>query len=181
MNQQKRLMFFLVLNFIVSAAATATVLWLWERSHPSMPLPAAYAALPTSTVQSQPLGSYPTQAAPAPAAIPTSLPNGQMPVLITVDNVFGVGNLQDEYVLLKRQGEGELSLTNWVMDDGSGNVYTFPDLTLLPNASVQVHTGVGSDSVTDLFWGRDAAVWKEGKIVSLLDDQGRLRATYLIP
>ncbi len=176
MSQGKRLLAFLLLNIIVSAATTYAVLTWWSQAHPTPALPTLSAQgtlLPTEPVQPADQGNPPVNTIAAP------IPLDQ--VVIAIDNVFGVGNLQDEYVLLKRTGEGELSLTNWVLDDGSGNVYTFPDLTLLANATVQVHTGIGSDSAVDLYWGKDAAVWKEGKIVSLLDDKGRLRATYMIP
>ena len=37
------------------------------------------------------------------------------------------------------------------------------------------------NTVIDLFWGRDAALWKSGKQATLIDDQGAVRATYRVP
>jgi hypothetical protein len=174
MNQWKRLLFYIVLNVLVSALTTLGVLWMWDRqAHPaSIPQPAAS---PTQA----PLAQQATLAEEMP--LPTLPPSGDQPRLITIDNVFGVGNLKDELVLFKRTGEGELTLTGWRLDDGSGNSYTFPELTLYPGGAIQVHTAFGTNSVVDLFWGRDGSVWQVGKVASLYDAQGILRATYRIP
>lgn len=176
MDQWKRVLFFLTLNIIVSVGAMLTVLYLWERAHPAIPLPA-----PVSPV-SQPVSQgadAPTQAPAEPSATPG--PNGELPQLITIDSVVGAGNPANEYVLLKRVGEGELSLTGWKLQDGDNNSYTFPALTLYKNGAVQVHTTAGADSVVDLYWNRDAAVWQEGEVITLLDAGGNIRATYRIP
>jgi len=35
----------------------------------------------------------------------------------------------------------------------------FPSFTLGPGAKVKLHTGSGSDSATDLYWGQGSHVW----------------------
>jgi hypothetical protein len=193
MKQGRRLLFYIVLNIIVSACTTLAILWIWNR--PRMPdvslLPAA---VPTAPATSAPAAATPQPTAPA-AAASVAAPSAtvsQAPVAATgspaegakqiiIDNVFGVGNLKDEYVLLKRSGDGELVLTNWRLDDGNGNTYTFPAITLFKNGAVQVHTAAGVDSVVDLYWGRSQSVWQVGKIVTLYDDKGQVRASYRIP
>jgi hypothetical protein len=184
MNQGKRLLFYIALNIMVSACTTLAVLWVWDRQQQTPVLASLGGALtqPTSPGPVIPT-SGPTQApaetVPAsPQAVETA---GEPARLVVIDNVFGIGNLKAEYVLLKRTGEGEIVLTNWRLEDGSGNTYTFPALTLYANGAVQLHTAAGANSVVDLYWGRDAAVWEIGKTVSLYDDQGKLRATYRIP
>lgn len=183
MNQGKRLLFYLVLNILVSACTTLAVLWIWDRPH--TPVPASLGSLfaqPTNPAPVQPAASptqEPTEAVPAPAQPAATA--GEPVRLVLIDNVFGIGNLKDEYVLIKRTGDGELSLTNWRLEDGSGSSFTFPALTLYPNGAVQLHTAAGANSVVDLYWGRDAAVWQIGKTVTLYDEQGSLRATYRIP
>jgi hypothetical protein len=182
MKHNQRLLFYILLNVVVSAVTILVVLYFWDRAHPSPLLPnypTSVAALPQVT---QPAATAPTSnpSATQPPAQAT-LPGNQQDRLITIDNVFGAGSLPDEFVLLKRVGDGELSLTGWKLDDGSGHSYTFPALTLYKNGAVQVHTTTGVDSVVDLYWGRDAAVWSVGKNVTLTDTQGVVRATYRIP
>ena len=183
MNQGKRLLFYIVLNILVSACTTLAVLWIWDRSHtPVLPSLGGLFAQPTSPAAGLPVSDPTVQATEAvPASPQPAVTAGEPARLVLIDNVFGVGNLKDEYVLIKRTGDGELSLTNWRLEDGSGSTYTFPALTLYPNGAVQLHTAAGSNSVVDLYWGRDSAVWQIGKTVSLYDDQGKLRATYRIP
>lgn len=181
MNQWKRLLFYVVLNILVSACTTLAVMYFWDRqNHSSAPILPSLAfftsgtptAIPTPTIQ-----VAPSEAAPKPT-LPST---GELPRLIVIDNIFGVGNLNDEILLLKRVGEGELTLTNWRLDDGGGNSFTFPDLMLYPGGAVQVHTAPGTNSAVDLYWGHDAAVWQIGKVATLYDDQGNVRATYRVP
>ncbi len=92
-----------------------------------------------------------------------------------------MGNANDEYVVIKRSGEGELSLEGWQLEDSNRNIYTFPKLTLYKDGVVQVHTKAGVNSVIDLYWGSDQSIWQIGEVATLLDDQGHVRATFRIP
>ncbi|HEX9012779.1 MAG TPA: lamin tail domain-containing protein [Anaerolineaceae bacterium] len=190
MNQGRRLLFYIVLNIFISACVTLAVLWLWDRNHQQI-LPqllnSAAVTVPTSPAPTAPAQTSPTADPAAGAATlpgttstPAPSPSGtNRPIVI--DNVFGVGNLKDEYVLIKLNGDSQLDLTKWRLDDGNGNTYTFPAITLYNEGAVQVHTAGGVDTVVDLYWGRTEAVWQEGKIVTLYDDKGSIRATYRIP
>ncbi|HEY3345977.1 MAG TPA: lamin tail domain-containing protein [Anaerolineaceae bacterium] len=190
MNQGKRLLFYIALNIVVSACTTLAILWIWNR--PTLAQFALFATpIPTPPAAIVAPGS-PTPAAAVTPGAPTSVPvpaASPEPTLsaaeaakqISVDNVFGVGILKDEYVLLKRIGDGELNMTGWRLDDGNGNIYKFPSLTLYKNGAVQVHTQAGVDSVVDLYWGRSQSVWQVGKIVTLYDDKNAVRASYRIP
>ncbi len=178
MNSWQRLVFYLVLNILVSACTILTVLVIWDRLHQPADLksaPTLSATLPAGlifTVTPAPTLAQPT----APAT-----PGGPLPNLIRIDNVFGVGNLDQEVVVLKRVGGGELTLTNWKLSGGHANDFVFPALTLYKDGAIQVHTGAGVNTVVDLYWGRDSAVWQVGDTVNLFDDQGHLRASYKIP
>ncbi len=197
MKQGRRLLFYIVLNIIVSACTTLAILWLWNPSRAPLtalfpaPQPTANVTRPAQTAPTAPATQPPLALAaaasvPAPSATVSQAPatthaSAAATKQIVIDNVFGVGNLKDEYVLLKRTGDGELVMTNWRLDDGNGNTYTFPDLTLYQNGAVQIHTAAGVDSVVDLYWGRSQSVWQVGKIVTLYDDKGGVRASYRIP
>lgn len=105
---------------------------------------------------------------------------GQEPQMI-IAAVIGAGDLETEHVRLLRTGDGELSLDGWRLEDGKGNSYTFPDLTLYKGGAINLNTRKGQDTVQDLFWGLATPIWKSGKVVSLFDAQDVMRASYIIP
>jgi LysM repeat protein len=146
---------------------------------PTAPLPKPTSTSIPPTIVASPT-SRPVTATPGPTASSTPTPVGQEPQVV-IDNVVGVGVLATERVLLRRTGDGELSLAGWRLDDGKGNVYTFPMLTLYKGGAINLNTRTGQDTVVDLFWGLAASVWRSGKTVFLYDAQNELRATYEIP
>ena len=86
-----------------------------------------------------------------------------------------------EYVQLRGSGGSSIVMTGWVLLDDDGNVYVFPQLTLFPNGTVNVHTEAGLDTVSNLYWNKDEPVWDQGDIVTLLDPEGNVLATYEVP
>ncbi|MBX0324115.1 lamin tail domain-containing protein [Halomicroarcula sp. F13] len=84
-------------------------------------------------------------------------------------------NLNDEYVVLANRGDAPLTLTGWTVADEAGHVYTFRNYTLGPGETVTLHTGRGTDTRTDRYWGRTGAVWNNGgDTVVVRDADGRL-------
>ncbi|WP_313692107.1 lamin tail domain-containing protein [Halorarum halobium] len=72
-------------------------------------------------------------------------------------------NLNDEYVIFENTGEEMLDLSGWQISDEAGHSYTVPDgFTMAPGERVTLHTGSGTDSSTDLYWGADSAIWNNG-------------------
>jgi competence protein ComEC len=69
-------------------------------------------------------------------------------------------NLNDEYVVLENTGDTTVDLSGWTLSDAADHTYTFPEgVTLAPDARVTVHTGSGTDTETDLYWGSGAPIW----------------------
>ncbi len=98
--------------------------------------------------------------------------------------ITGVGNIgsgDSETITLANTGEEAVVLTGWVLRDGQGTAYTFPQLTIFPGGSIKLHTGKGEDSAKDLFWGLSASTWESDELVVLYDTQGLARAFYRIP
>ena len=176
MGQGKRLIAYLFLNIIVSAATTLSVLWLWNQAHPTPIFPQVQVS-PTGVASL--LTKTPNQTSQPVATVAPPLPLNQ--TVISIDNIFGVGDLANEYVLIKSMTDQNLILTNWRLEDNAGDAYVFPELTLNQAGAVQVHTMAGVNTVIDLYWGRDAPVWKQGMIAVLRDSQGIERASYTIP
>jgi|GEM_PF-510041 endonuclease YncB( thermonuclease family) len=82
-------------------------------------------------------------------------------------------NLNDEYVVFENTGSGAMELTNFAVSDEVDNTYTVPEFTLDAGAQVTLHTGEGTDSSNDLYWGRGSAVWNNtGDTVTVTDDAG---------
>ncbi len=173
MRSWKRIIPFLILNIIISAATTLTILLLWDRTlRPVQPLPVS-------------VGN--TGGIPANASSPQPLPGGEatLPPLdepvILIETVIGAGDLQNEAVLLRRVGEGELLLTGWKLTNGRGAEYVFPYLLLNRNGAVRLFSRAGNNTVVELYWGSQQAVFRSGDVVSLYDWQGNLRASYTLP
>lgn len=173
MRSWKRVIPFLILNIIISAATTLTVLLLWDRTQrPVQPLPVSVGSsggLPSTASQQQ-----------SPPEGEATLPPLDEPVIL-IETVIGAGDLQNEAVLLRRVGEGELLLTGWKLTNGRGAEYTFPYLLLNKNGAVRLYSRAGNNTVMELFWGSQQAVFRSGDVVSLYDWQGNLRASYTLP
>ncbi|MBE0408237.1 MAG: LysM peptidoglycan-binding domain-containing protein [Anaerolineales bacterium] len=100
---------------------------------------------------------------------------------IIIDSVIGAGDLANERVMLKRSGSGELSLEGWQLVEEGGLTFTFPQFKLFEAGAVYIYTRAGQSTSVQLFWGLDEPVWQPGELVTVLDDQGQVRATYRVP
>ena len=67
--------------------------------------------------------------------------------------------LNKEFVTLKNTGTTSRNLTGWTVEDLAGHVYTFGNFTLKPGWKVRIHTGKGTNTSTDRYWGRGYYVW----------------------
>ncbi len=71
--------------------------------------------------------------------------------------------LNQEYVVIRNSGTHAMRLTGWTLHDvprtGSVNKYRFPRFKLRPGKSVRIHTGKGTKTRTDLYWGLTFYVW----------------------
>jgi hypothetical protein len=165
MSFLKRLLPYLLLNILVSAATTYGVLIWWSINNPADPIPSLAQPRPTAVLATVSSSSL----------LPLGVP------VIEVGEVAGTGNLNNEGVLLRKVGEGELRLNGWRLEDNNGHRFTFPDITLFKGGSVRVFTRAGSNTVNELYWGLDRPVWTSGRTVAIYDQQGNSRATYLVP
>jgi hypothetical protein len=166
MSVLKRLVPYILLNVIVSAAATFAVLSWWNSGRP---LPAGWVSTP-----------LPSQASPT-SALPVSTPLPAEARVVEIADLVGAGSLDAESIVIKRLGEGEVHLKDWRLDDSLGHRFIFPNIVLFKDGMVRVFTRAGTDTVNELHWGLAQAVWSSGKTISLIDDQGILRATLAVP
>lgn len=160
MKFQRSWLPFIFLNIAVSAGTMLIVLTLW------------------STLRSSSVNNSQADALVEPAAQVT-LPSLGKDVL-EIENVFGYGDLQTEVVRIRHIGSDPLLLQDWILQDGDGNVYTFPAITLY-NGVVEVYTRSGSNTVISLFWGLEQPVWSQGEVATIYDPEGNLRSRFQIP
>jgi LysM repeat protein len=132
--------------------------------------------LPTLTLTSLP-SPKPT-IGPSPTSEPTQI---NEPPGMVIEGVIGAGDLNFERVVMRRSGDGELSLAGWTLEDENGHAYLFPQLELYKGSTISLHTRAGADTVTDLYWGLAEAVWETGEQITLRDAQGSERAVYRLP
>jgi competence protein ComEC len=72
-------------------------------------------------------------------------------------------NLNDEYIVLENTGSETLDLSGWTISDAAGHTYTVSEGTTLdPGATLTVHSGSGSDTASDLYWGSGSPIWNNG-------------------
>lgn len=97
-------------------------------------------------------------AAPAVAAVPAvhfSFAYYNSPGSDTGSNA----SLNAEYVRVHNSASTSRSLTGWTIRDAQGHVYRFGTYTLRAGTSVTLHTGRGSNTASNRYWGRSWYVW----------------------
>jgi hypothetical protein len=175
MRTRKSPLGYIILNILISAATTLVVLLLWSQFHKTnLPNPGGsiegYSLLPTQVQPTQP-------ACPAELA---TLPPLDQPI-IQIQNIIGSGDLENEVVELKRVGNNNICMTNWMLMNENGDTFTFPNLVLNPEATIEVNSRTGRNSVGELFWGLDSPAWAPGETATLVDPQRNIRASFVIP
>ena len=68
-------------------------------------------------------------------------------------------SLNAEWVQLHNRSGSPITLTGWTLRDTAGHVYTFGTYRIRAHGFVKIHTGRGTNTQTDRFWGRGAYVW----------------------
>jgi hypothetical protein len=148
-----------------------------EHESPSLPTSTpTEPPTPTGTPSTTPVPT--NTSSPTPTGSPTPTPT-PIPSDLHVDHVEWNPQGEDldgEYVLIKNYGTGSQNMTSWTLSDDSYHIYDFPSGFILPGGSiVRVWTKSGTDSGTDLYWGRSSAVWgNQGDTAFLRDRVGTL-------
>lgn len=120
----------------------------------------------------------------SPLDLPLEGPSGNNQAVsdqLRVVAVVAPGDIQNERVTIEHIGNQELALAGWRLRDGDGVEFRFPALVLHPGGQVAVFSRQGDDTVAELYWDRQAAVWSKGEELTLLDASGKVQATYTVP
>lgn len=126
-----------------------------NQSQPGIPV--APTATPRATAT--PVGPTPT-ATPAPGAVE---------IVAIVYDPPGA-DLESERVVIANRAALPVDMTGWTLRDDAtnANVFTFPQFVLATGAEATIWVKSGTNSSTDLFWGRSQAVWNNDGDVAYL-------------
>lgn len=102
-------------------------------------------------------------------------------IRLVITKVVAAGVLQDERVEIRSEGNAELLLSGWRLEDNQGSIFVFPQLTLFPGGTVAVYSKAGTNSAVELYWGLSDTVWEVGETVILRDPAMNIQASYQIP
>ncbi len=174
MNQAKKLLVYIVINIVVSAITILGVLFLWENTR-----------LKNLFFNSgdQPAGEISDGESLSPEEAPANL-------VIEIGEVGGVGNLATEYIRLIRSGSEiteTVSLTDWRIRDENNHNYDILDqsglasLELHSQGAVNIYSKEGASNPIELYLGLSDPIWEPGETVTLIDPDGEVHDTYLIP
>jgi competence protein ComEC len=121
---------------------------------------------------------------PTPTVTPTATPIPRL-MDVRIDSAcssFRGGSAQNpsgEYVCLANHDSDAVNMTGWRLEDASRHRYVFPVFSLLPGARVNVHSGPGVNTATDLYSG-SGLIWNnDHDVVHLYDLFDRSVSTYV--
>ena len=180
MKKNSHLIVFILINIFVAAVTTLAVLWLWERAHPrpEITLPAVESTNNDPDFQANPDAQMDNEDNPAPEptlAFISSDPD------VVIRTIVGAGNVEVEYVEILNQSEGPVDMTGWQLKDEQSNTFTFPTLILNSGGAIKVLSKKGVNTVIELYWQEDTAMWQSGETAVLQDAAGEIVTTYSIP
>lgn len=139
--------------------------------------------LPVEPPSEQMTATAVAQMAATSTPLVTSLPAGGE-LQIEISEVLGAGKADQEQVIIVNRGERLADLLGWTLQDGDGNIFTFPNFRLWPRgSSITVHTGVGQDGnpFGHFYWNKLVAIWSVGETATLKNATGETVATYQVP
>jgi hypothetical protein len=159
---------FLLLNILVSAVTVFAIIYFFGpkiMAYAEKRLGVAAVTAPETSIM---IEASPTQAT-------------SYELNLVIGGVFGAGDLQSEYVLIKNQGKTSTSLLNWTLQGKRGQNYGFPDLRLAQNSTVKLFSKEGTDTVLELFLKSQASLWQPGDILTLKDANGKVQTSFQVP
>ena len=86
--------------------------------------------------------------------------------------------VDEEYITLRNICSFSCGMSNWVLSDEGNNMYLFSVFGLAPEATVTIHTSLGENTKSDLYWGREWEVWNNEDKLYLQDAEGGLVLRY---
>jgi Lamin Tail Domain len=87
-------------------------------------------------------------------------------------------SLNAEWIQLKNGCSSSVSLTNWTIKDAVNHGYRFGSYKLAAGSKVTVHTGSGTNTSTNRYWGQGWYIWNNtGDTAKLRNGAGKVMDT----
>jgi hypothetical protein len=84
-------------------------------------------------------------------------------------------SLNAEWICLENTGGSTRQLRGWTISDAARHVYRFQRFRLRAGRTVTIHTGDGTDTAANLYWGSGNYIWNnDGDTARLRRPNGRL-------
>jgi hypothetical protein len=116
------------------------------------------------------------------AATVTVTPKRGILIGRTQHTLVGAGSrsrasLKAEYVTLINTADRPVRLRGWTVTTHAGKRYTFGRYTLRPGAQVTLHSGRGTNTRTDRYWGSRRPLWGSSDTAALRRPSGTVAAS----
>lgn len=180
MRNKSPLLFYILINILISAVTTLTVLWIWDSRQPKLN-PIEFDSQQTFTDPVSPTdhliaGEDENPAVQEPTA---DLSTRSSDVQIRV--IVGPKNLEVEYVEIINQGDQPVDLTGWQLVNHLDQAFTFPAMILNSSGAIKIQSKTGVNSVIELFWQSETPIWQSGENARLINADGEVVSIYSIP
>ena len=87
-------------------------------------------------------------------------------------------SLNAEWVQLHNRTRGTVTLTHWTLRDRAGHVYKFGTYRINAGGYVKIHTGRGTNTQTNRYWGQRWYIWNNnGDGATLKNASGIVKST----
>lgn len=160
----RKILPYLILNIIVSAATVLVVLTVWNKTQQKQ----LERSLPRATE---------TQVR---AESQSTLPALDVETVV-IGGVIGAGDIENERVQIISVADMPVDLRGWELTDGKGRYFFFPAIKLYPGGSINLFSRSGVDTAIELYWRQPLAIWSSGDVVELADPDGNTRSEFRIP
>lgn len=105
-----------------------------------------------------------------------------VPEGVRITAITGAGDLPNEQVILANEGVNPFSLQGWQLQRADGPTYTFgSDVPLFPGGSIRLHSGAGTDTSIDFYWGLAEPTWQSGVEARLITAAGEAVTNFVVP
>jgi hypothetical protein len=94
---------------------------------------------------------------------------------VRIVQVLNPGDITSEQVEIQNTG-GEINLRGWQLADSQGNIFTFPEVRLVPGSVIRILSRVGTNTPGFLYWNQTSAVWTAQEAATLSNAEGEVQS-----
>ena len=169
---------FILLNIFVSATTVLLVIWLTQNGIIQLPTKPTLTPIVTRI---NPSTEVPVVQSTAEKPIASTPRASSDEGTLLIEGVFGAGEISVEYILIRNRSESPINLNGWSIQSSIGKKLDLPQLSLNKNGAVRLYSKHGTNTVIELYWNSDQALWTTGSKIQLLDPNGEQKSDWQVP